>query len=139
MSRHSFKETMWVKAPSESRKHCLCFIQHHPDIAFDYNMVHLQVQTHRITKPTPLPDSAIHENASRGRLPPGLTLNDARLAINVEELFTNVYLADGRGRLHAQSNTANPATIHGINNIGHSLADITHIAQTTDTTGHHNI
>jgi hypothetical protein len=40
------------------------------------------------------------------RTPPGITLNDARLAIRIEKLFTDVYLADGRGRLTGDNSPA---------------------------------
>ncbi|KIM75952.1 hypothetical protein PILCRDRAFT_826793 [Piloderma croceum F 1598] len=68
---------------------------HHPEIAFNYRTVKIQTQTHRIAGPSiPIPDA----DGKIIRTPPGLTLNDARLAIRIEKLFTDVYLADGRGR-----------------------------------------
>jgi hypothetical protein len=57
--------------------------------------VKIQTQTHRITGPSiPIPAA----NRKITRTPPGITLNDARLAIRIEKLFTDSYLADGRGR-----------------------------------------
>lgn len=87
-------------------------------------MVQFQIQTHRIVDPNAPSESTIsEESSSKARLPPGLTPNDARLAIRVEKLFTDVYLADGRGRLHAQKVPATPTSIEEIQGIGKPEAE----------------
>jgi len=69
---------------------------HHPEVAFNRTTVKIQTQTHDIPGPSvPVPDA----DGKIPRVPPGITLNDARLAIRIEKLFTEVYLADERGRV----------------------------------------
>jgi Pterin 4 alpha carbinolamine dehydratase len=75
-------------------------MQHHPEIAFNYRTVKIQTQTHRIVNPSVLVPDA---DGKIVRTPPGITLNDARLAIRIEKLFTDVYLPSGRGRPTGES------------------------------------
>jgi len=81
---------------------------HHPEISFNYSIVKFQTQTHRIAGPSiPIPN----EHGKTPRILPGITLNDVRLAIRIEELFTSVYLADQRGRPSGRNAGKTPRTL----------------------------
>jgi Pterin 4 alpha carbinolamine dehydratase len=83
-------------------------MQHHPEIAFNLRTVKIQTQTHYIPGPSiPIPDA----DGKNVRPPPVITLNDARLAIRIEKLFTDIYLADGRGRPTGNNANDPPETL----------------------------
>lgn len=82
-------------------------------------MVKFQTQTHCIVDPnTPSQSTNCEQSSTKARIPPGLTPNDARMAIRVEKLFADVYLADGRGRLHVQKVLETPTSIEEIRGMG---------------------
>lgn len=84
-------------------------------------MVRVQIQTHRIVELDSASESPNGSNSSTLPTPPGLTTNDARLAINIEKLFSDIYLTDGRGRLHVQSPPKiTPASIDDIQKVASS-------------------
>lgn len=92
-------------------------MQHHPDISFSYNMVEFKTQTHRIIDPS---ISSAEAEGKKTQIPASLTPNDARLAIRVEKLFSDVYLADGRGRTLGTAGGTAPATLEEIQQMAKS-------------------
>jgi len=90
---------------------------HHPEITFDYNSVKFATQTHHVAR---LKVREFDGKICRSpKPPPGITPSDVRLAIFVENLFTEVYLVDGKGRAAIQPDPGEmPGTLEEFRNLG---------------------